>query len=252
VQTVHFQLSIAADVRRVAGRGNQEVAAFGIATAEDFQGRAVECTRFPFALYGVHLVATARKNEVNLAARFVAPVAHGRFGEMGLQMFQDHMFPEQAKIAVPQRIPTRAKLTNPVSKPYTLGISRFLSGRHVKGPDQRDGVSDFQGTQMALYRGAGDANGRCRLGDFKLSTALAQDVLEKRVEAGSGRGTQQALDVAGKKGIHPLPVESRSFAIGEKRSRQPTVVRGAGVTARQRRRVHPTIPAVGGSCVSDR
>jgi len=98
----------------------------------------------------------------------------------------------------------------------------------VKGPDQRDGVSDFQGTQMALYRGAGDANGRCRLGDFKLSTALAQDVLEKRVEAVQVAEPKQALDVAGKKEIHPLPVESRSFAIGEKRSRQPTVVEALG------------------------
>jgi hypothetical protein len=76
--------------------GNEVVAAVGIITAKDLEAGAVEGAGIPFAFDGVHFVAVTGDDEVHFMAGFVAPVADGRVGQMGLQILENEVFPKRA------------------------------------------------------------------------------------------------------------------------------------------------------------
>jgi len=112
-----FEFAHLFEIGRHARRADEVVVAFGIIAPEDPQGGAVEGARGPLALDGVHFVAPAGEHEVHFAARLVAPVADGGVREMGLQVFQNEVFPERARSSWRSGSQPRAWLTKPVSKP---------------------------------------------------------------------------------------------------------------------------------------
>ena len=99
----------------------------------------------PLALDGVHLVAAVGQDEIHLAALLVAPVAHRRVREVGLQVLQDQVLPERAEVVLPQRIPAARKAHEARVEGIDLGLlDELVLAAAVEGPHQGDGVGDFQ------------------------------------------------------------------------------------------------------------
>lgn len=112
-----FEVAKRLEVGGISGRGDKKVAALGIVAAKDLQRGAVEGARVPLALDGVHFIAAVGEHEIHFATSLVAPIADGGVREVGLQVFEDEVFPERAEVLLAERVQPRAKLTKPVSKP---------------------------------------------------------------------------------------------------------------------------------------
>jgi len=98
------------------------------------------------------------QDEVHLVPRFVAPVAGGRFREMGLELFQNQMLPERAAVVRAQRIPAACKTHEASVEGINLGLSNnFIMAAAMERSHHRDGVGYFQRTQMAFHGRPGDA-----------------------------------------------------------------------------------------------
>ena len=201
--------------------GNEVVAAFRVVPAKDLEAGAVVGARIPLALDGVHLVAAAGDDEVDFPAGFVAPVAGGRVGQMGLEILQHEVFPQGAQVVVTKGVPAAGEADKASVEAIDLGhLGQFVLAPAVERADHRDGVGDFEGAQMALDGRTGNADGGGGLGHLKLAAALAQEVLEELVEAVHVAETEEPLDVAGKKGVDPFAIEGGFLGLGQQGRRQ--------------------------------
>ena len=70
-------------------------------------------------------------------------------------------------------------------------------------------MGDLECLEVGLDGGAGDAESGRGPGDLELPRALAEEVLEQRVEPVHVAKGEQALDVPRKEGVHPLPPYDR-------------------------------------------
>lgn len=157
----HGEVAIALVVGRIAGRGDQVVAALWVVPAEYPDGRSVEGAGIPLALDGVHFITAAGQDEIHLASRLVAPVAKGRIGKMGLQMFKHEMLPERTEIGRPKRIPPAREAHEAGVETVDLGLlDDLVLAAAVERMQDGDGMGDLQGMNMALHRGARNAQRR--------------------------------------------------------------------------------------------
>lgn len=200
------------------------VVAPGIVRPERLQTGGVEFGGVPLALEGVHLVAAAHDHEIHFAARLVAPVVEREFWKMRLQVLQNEVFPKQAAVVGPERIPAARPADEAgVEAVETRHPGDFLLAAAVERTQEGGDRRDLKGVQVAFHRGAGNPDGGSGLGDIEQAAALAEQIFQQGVEAVEVAELEQAVDVAGEKGIHPLTIERGGLGGGEQGLRQPAV-----------------------------
>lgn len=161
----------------LARGGDQVVPALRVMAPEDPQGGAVERVGVPLAFDGIDLVPARREHEIHLAAGFVPPVADGQVGEVRLQMLQYQVFPKHAEIVLAERIPAAHMADEAGVEAMDLRHpDEFVAAAAVERADPGDGVGDLRRAQVALDRGARDAQIGGGPGDFEPAAAPAQDV----------------------------------------------------------------------------
>lgn len=214
---------------RVRGAGADEVvSASWVDGPECSQRVGIERVGIPFALDGIDGVAVAGDDEIDFASAFVPPVERGRFGQAGLQRFENHMLPEIAKILRAEGIPAPHEGQEAGVESIDLGLlDEFRAGATVERAHAGGGVCGLEGAEVAFHRGPGDAEFRGGFGDIELASALPQHIFEERGEAVDVAKAKEALDVACEKRVHPLAIECRAFGFGQKRLGQPAVKQSA-------------------------
>ena len=82
----------------------------------------IEGFGIPFALDRVHVFPPPGDHEIHLAAGFVAPISDGEIGQMGLEIFQDKVFPEKTEIFGAERVPSADEADKPGVEPVNFRL----------------------------------------------------------------------------------------------------------------------------------
>jgi len=85
-------------VRERGRRGDEKIPALRVEASECVEGGGIERFGIPFALDRVHIFPRPGDHEVHFATGFVTPVADGKIGQVGLEIFQDEVLPEEPEV----------------------------------------------------------------------------------------------------------------------------------------------------------
>jgi hypothetical protein len=141
------------------------------------------------------------------------------------QVLQHEMFPQHAQIVLPQGIPAPREADHTrVEAVHLRLLGQLVLAAAVEGPDHRSRVSGLERAQMALHGGARDTQCPARRGHFELPAALAEHVLEERVETVDVAEAEQPLNIAGEERVQPLAEKRRGLGFGQQGLRQAAVM----------------------------